>query len=161
MQKKHHILGFRHNIIGTKLSDSKTSEVGSDEEYGLLPASEDVSMDVDFPTVNAELLCFAEEEPFTAGNVEQLSRCDAAELDVIIDEYPGAGRIKGQSCNAYTQFLVNDEHSKQRNVAGLWYPFSCHEEWQVFRWLSSLHVPMDKVDEFFSLDYVCLFYLDV
>ena len=160
MWKKRHFLGFgRH--IGTKLSDSETSEVGSDEEYGLLPASEDVIMDVDFPTVDAEWRCFAGGEPTTAGNVERPSCYDAAELDIIVEEYPGAGRIKGQGCNTYTQFLVNDDYNKQRSVAGLWYPFSCNEEWQVFRWLSSLHVPMDKVDEFFSLDYVRLFYLDV
>ena len=153
-------MGFRR-YTGTKLSGSEASEVGSDEEYGLLPASEDVIMDVDFPSVDAEWRCFAEGEPITAENVEGPPRCDVAELDVIIEEYPGAGKIKGQVCNTYKQFLVDDEHNKQRSVAGLWYPFSCHEEWQVFRWLSSLRVSMDKVDEFFSLDYVRSLYFDM
>ena len=144
-----------------KLSDSETSEVASDEEYGLPPASEDVIMDIDLPTVNDEWHCFAEEEPIAAGDVERPSRCDVVELDVIVEEYPGAGRIKGQGCNTYTRFLMTDEHNEQRSLAGLWYPFSCHEEWQVFRWLSSLHVSMDKVDEFFSLDYVRSLYLDI
>ena len=150
---------FRSKVI--KLSDSESSEVGSDEEYGLLPASEDVTMDVDFSTADAESCCFAEEKLITTGNVEGPPRCDVAELDVIIEEYPGAGKIKGRGCNTYTQLLVTDEHNRQRSVAGLWYPFSCHEEWEVFRWLSSLHVPMDKLDEFFGLDYVRSLCLDV
>ena len=160
MRKKHHFLGFRRHK-GTELSDSESSEVGSDEEYGLPPAPEDVIMDAYLSTVDAIRCCSAEEEMITAGNVEGPPRCDVAELDVIIEEYPGAGRIKGRGCNTYTQLLVTDEHNRQRSVAGLWYPFSCHEEWEVFRWLSSLHVPMDKVDEFFHLDYVRSLYLDV
>ena len=142
-----------------KLSDSETSEVGSDEEYGLLPASEDVIMDIDFPTVNDEWHCFAGGEPISAGNVERPSRCDVAELDVTIEEYPGVDKIKGQGCNTYTQLLQTDEHSEQRSVSGVWYPFACREEWQVFRWLSSLRVSMDRVDEFFGLDYVSLLLL--
>ena len=137
-----------------KLSDSETSEVASDEEYGLPPASEDVIMDIDFPTVNDKWHCFAGGEPISAGNVERPSRCDVAELDVTVEEYLGADRIKGQGCNTYTQLLRTDEHSEQRSVSGVWYPFACREEWQVFRWLSSLRVSMDRVDEFFGLDYV-------
>ena len=117
-------------------------------------------MDADFSTVDAEWCCFAKEELITARNAEGPPCCDVAELDLIIEEYPGAGRIKGRGCNTYMQFLMTDEHNEQRSVAGLWYPFSCHEEWQVFQWLSSLHVPMDKIDEFFGLDYVCPLYLD-
>ena len=160
MRKKHHFLGFRRHK-GTKLSDSESSEVGSDEEYGLPPAPEDVIMDADYSTVDAEWCYFEKEELIIARNAEGPPCCDVAELALIIEESPGAGRIKGQGCNTYTRFLMTDEHNEQRSLAGLWYPFSCHEEWQVFRWLSSLHISMDKVDEFFSLDYVRSLYLDI
>ena len=106
------------------------------------------------PTVGAGWHSFAEDAPTTAENIERPLRCDVVELDVTVEEYPGADKIKGQGCNTYTQLLQADEHSEQRSVSGIWYPFACREEWQVFRWLSSLRVSMDQVNEFFSLDYV-------
>ena len=113
-------------------------------------------MDLDIPTVDAGWRCFEGKEVAAAEHIEGPPPCcDVAELDVLIEAYPGASEIKGQGYNTYTQLLLTDGHSEQRNIAGLWYPFSCREEWQVFQWLSSLRVSMDKVNEFFSLDYVC------
>ena len=111
-------------------------------------------MDMHNPAVGARWRSFAEDVPTTAENIEGPLRCGVAELDVTVEEYPGADKIKGQGCNTYTQLLQTDEHSEQRSVSGIWYPFACREEWQVFRWLSSLRVSMDQVDRFFSLDYV-------
>ena len=142
--------------MGTKHSE-ESSEAASDEEYELPPVSGDVPMNMDHtssPMVGARCHSFVEDDPTMAANIEGPPRCDVAELDVTIEEYPGVDKIKGQGCNTYTQLLRTDEHSEQRSVSGIWYPFACREEWQVFRWLSSLRVSMDQINEFFSLDYV-------
>ena len=118
-------------------------------------------MSVDDSPVDAGWRCIGERIPTRMENTEGRPHWDVVEVDVVVEEYPGAGRIKGRGCSAYMQLLKVDEHVGQRDVAGLWYPFSCREEWQVFRWLSSLRVSMDKVDEFFSLDYVRSLYLDI
>ena len=118
-------------------------------------------MGIDDPPVDAGQCCIGERIPTMMENIEGRPHWDVVEVDVVVEEYPGAGRIKGQGCSAYMQLLMVNEHVGQRDVAGLWYPFSCREEWQVFRWLSSLRVSMDKVDEFFSLDYVRSLYLDI
>ena len=145
--------------MSTKHSEG-SSEVASDEEYGLLPASGDVAMNMDTnPIVGAGWHSFVEDDPTMAENIKGPPRCDVAELDITVEEYPGVDKIKGQGCNMYTQLLQTDEHSEQRSVSGIWYPFACREEWQVFQWLSSLRVSMDQVDEFFGLDYVSLLLL--
>ena len=74
--------------------------------------------------------------------------------DIVIEEYPGAAEIKSQGRDLFAQVLADDEHRERRNIVGIWWPFSCREDWQVFKWLSSLHAPMEKIDEFFHLDYV-------
>ena len=112
------------------------------------------------PPVNARQCCIGERIPTMMENIEGRPHWDVVEVDVIVEEYPGAGRIKGRGCSAYMQLLKVDEHVGQRDIAGLWYPFSCREEWQVFRWLSSLRVPMSKVNEFFNLDYVSTLLLE-
>ena len=134
----------------------ESSEVASDEEYGLSPASGDVPMDMGNATVCVRERFFTEDDPTMVENIEGPPRCDIAEMDVTVEEYLGADKIKGQGCNTYMQLLRTDEYSEQRSVSGVWYPFACHEEWQVFRWLSSLRVSMDQVDKFFGLDYVSL-----
>ena len=137
-----------------KASGFESSEVGSDEEYGSLPAPEDTTMNIDSPPVDVGWRCFEERNPTMVENTEGTPHWDVAEVDVVVEEYPSAGKIKGRGCSTYTQLLIADEHVEQRSVAEFWYPFSCREEWQVFRWLSSLRVSMSKVDEFFNLDYV-------
>ena len=77
--KKHYTCSFRR-YVNTKHSE-ESSEVASDEEYGLPPAPEDVIMDADFSTVDAEWCCFAKEELITARNAEGPPCCDVAELD--------------------------------------------------------------------------------
>ena len=90
-------------------------------------------MDLDIPTVDAGWRCFEGKEVATAGHIEGPPPCrDVAELDVLIEAYPGASEIKGQGYNTYTQLLLTDGHSEQRNIAGLWYPFSCREECRSF-----------------------------
>ena len=111
-------------------------------------------MNMNNPTVRVRRRFFADDDSPMLENTEGPPHCDVAELDITVEEYPGADKIKGQGCNTYTQLLQTDEHSEQRSVSGVWYPFACREEWQVFRWLSSLRVSMDRVDEFFGLDYV-------
>lgn len=111
-------------------------------------------MNIDSPPVDVGWRCFEERNPTMVENIEGTPHWDVAEVDVVVEEYPSAGKIKGRGCSTYTQLLIADEHVEQRSVAEFWYPFSCREEWQVFRWLSSLRVSMSKVDEFFNLDYV-------
>ena len=151
--KKNYVLSLRHRT-SLKVPGPESSEVGSDEEFESLSAPENMAMSVDDSPVDAGWRCIGERIPTMMENTEGRPHWDVVEVDVVVEEYPGAGRIKGRGCSAYMQLLKVDEHAGQRDGAGLWYPFSCREEWQVFQWLSSLRVSMSKVDEFFNLDYV-------
>ena len=157
--KNNYVLNLRHHT-SLKVSGSESSEVGSDEEYESLSAPENMAMSMDDPLADAGWCRIGERVPTMMENTEGRPHWDVVEVDVVVEEYPGAGRIKGRGCSAYMQLLKVDEHVGQRDVAGLWYPFSCREEWQVFRWLSSLRVPMSKVNEFFNLDYVSTLLLE-
>ena len=73
---------------------------------------------------------------------------------VFVQEYSGAAMVIDKGHNLYLRNVVTDEHHEKRKIAGPFYPFSGKEDWDTFKWLSSLHVPMEKVDEFFNLPYV-------
>ena len=112
-------------------------------------------MDLDGPIMDEEWRSFAERNQLEAEGGEASPRgLGTIMSDIVIEEYSGAAEVKSQGRDPFAQVLENDEHHERRNIVGIWWPFSCREDWQVFKWLSSLHAPMEKIDEFFHLDYV-------
>lgn len=74
--------------------------------------------------------------------------------NVFTENFPEAAMIVGKGHNLYSRNMITDEHREKRKIAGPFYPFSGKEDWDTFKWLSSLQVPMEKLDEFFELPYV-------
>ena len=84
------------------------------------------------------------------------SRTGAVKLDdTCVEDYPGAALVMDTGPNLYDQLWDSDEHYKYREVGGPYYPFAGHVEWEVVQWLNSLDVPMEKINGFFDLTYVC------
>ena len=79
---------------------------------------------------------------------------DTVGNDIIVEEYPGAAIIIEKGHNLYSRIIAADEHSEKRKIAGPFYPFSGQKDWEMYKWLSSLRGPMEKIDEFFRLPYV-------
>lgn len=79
--------------------------------------------------------------------------------NVFTENFPEAAMVVGRGHNLYSRNIFTDEHCEKRKIAGPFYPFSGKEDWDTFKWLSSLQVPMEKLDEFFELPYVYHFLL--
>ena len=148
------VISLRH-ISKIHSEAAESSEVASDEECGPLPASEDFFMDMDGPPMDVEWQSFEEENLSGRRDAEEMPCMDTVGNDIIIEEYPGAAIIIEKGHNLYSRIIAADEHREKRKIAGPFYPFSGKEDWETFKWLSSLHEPMEKIDEFFKLSYVC------
>ena len=148
-------------------SDESSSEVGSDEEYVCPPngCNEDVPMELDqeleasscYGNYGAE----AEDAEFTSSpsrielHSDSAVLTDATESLISVEEYPGAAQVISESKNLFTQIWESDKLYESRKIGGSFYPFSGSKEWEVVEWLHSLDVPMEKIDRFFDLEYVC------
>ena len=168
-REKRSVLSFTkhwkpHTVSAMKRrSQSRSSsEIASDEEceYPTVPR---VSTDIEGPLKGRELWLPvpAEEDNLvsvaeTIGRDSLCSSPDGAGTTVVIEEYHGSAEVKFQSHCLYNRLMLADRDGGGRNTDNFWYPFSCHMEWQVFKWLSSLRDPMGKINEFFNLEYVCL-----
>lgn len=98
-----------------------------------------------------------DESPMLWDISEDLNSLDGStRTSSFIEEFPGAAKVIGKGLNLYARLLQRDEHRTNRDIAGLWYPFAGHVEWQLVKWLSSLQIPMAKIDEFLQMDYVRL-----
>ena len=136
------------------LTEGESSEVASDEECESTSASEDVPMNLNDPLMDEEWQSFKEETRSGRIDVEEMPS-GAVGNDIVIEEYHGAAIIIGKGQNLYSRIIAADEHHDQRKIAGPFYPFSGQEDWEMYKWLSSLRGPMEKIDEFFKLPYVC------
>ena len=148
---------------------AETSGVVNDEECVSLPlqAQDDTCVDINIRSTQA---C---DEPWQNFFVEEvrpfLERDDGGipfmatvgNGNVFTDNFPSAAMVVGKGHNLYSRNMINDEHSEKRRIAGPFYPFSGKEDWDTFKWLSSLQVPMEKLDEFFELPYVCYFLVHI
>ena len=76
--------------------------------------------------------------------------------DIFVEDYHGAARIIDTGPNLFDRLWESDEYHEFRRLGGPFYPFSGLIEWEVVQWLSSLDVPMEKIDHFFDLSYVSL-----
>ena len=150
-------------------SDESSSEVGSDEEYIYPPngRDEDIPMEpVDWQELE-DSSCYgnygaeSEDAEFTSSpsGIELHSNStvltDATESLISVEEYPGAAQVISESKNLFTQIWESDKLYESRKIGGSFYPFSGSREWEVVEWLHSLDVPMEKIDRFFDLEYVC------
>ena len=135
------------------LSEDESSEVASDEECESTSASEDVPMNLNGPLVDEEWQSFEEETCSGRIDVEEMPSGTVGN-DIVIEEYHGAAIIIGDGQNLYSRIIAADEHSEKRKIAGPFYPFSGQKDWEMYKWLSSLRGPMEKIDEFFRLPYV-------
>ena len=159
MKKRRCVYEFRH--LSKPSSEAGSSEVHSDEEFESLSASEEAPMDLDGLPMDEEWHNYVKEDRSAGGDNEE-TRCLDSVLgnDIFVEEYPDAAIVIGQGHNTYSQTMVADEHHEKRKITGLYYPFSGEDDWKMFRWLSSLRVPMDKIDEFFKLPYVYILRFD-
>lgn len=157
MKETRRVIGFKRT---TKIfSEAESSEVGSDEECEFPSAPEDVAMDIDGPQMDGEWQNFEEEDQSGERIVEGTPSLDVAGNDIVVEEYPGAAIIIGKGQNLYSRIIAADEHREKRKIAGPFYPFSSKEDWEMYKWLSSLRGPLEKIDEFFKLPYVYFFLL--
>ena len=145
--------------------DESSSEVGSDE-YICSPngCDEDVPMELDQEwegSLGCETCCTqdAEEAEFTSSlsgiDLHSAEVINATESLISVEEYPGAAQVVSESNNLFTQIWESDKLYESRKIGGSFYPFSGSREWEVVEWLHSLDVPMEKIDRFFDLEYVC------
>lgn len=84
---------------------------------------------------------------------------DERESGPVRDIYPGASRIEGKGLHNYEKIYHHDTNAKERkgnekDGPNPFVPFADFSDWEVARWLASLNVSMEKVDEFFKLNYV-------
>lgn len=149
---------------------ASSSEVGSDNDcYYLTACNDDVSVDLELDTdangipttryFNEEMDTDYYHENFTSlpWGVE-LRPADAiseAEPIITVEEFTGAAHVYGECKNLYTHIWENDKLYEKRKQGGPYYPFSGAMEWEVVEWLQTLDVPMERIDRFFQLDYVC------
>ena len=157
MTKRRYVMRFTR--ASKTSSEAESSEVGSDEECEPLSASEDVLMDIDGPPVDGGWQNFEEGDRSGKTVVEGTPSLNTIESDIIVEEYPGAAIIIGRGQNLYSRIIATDEHREKRKIAGPFYPFSGQEDWEMYKWLSSIRGPMEKLDEFFKLPYVYFFLL--
>lgn len=111
-------------------------------------------MDIDGLAMDGKWQRHVEEDRSEEGDIEETPCLDTVGNDITMEEYPDAALVIGQSHNIYSQTMAADGHHEKRRITGIYYPFSGEEDWKMFQWLSSLRVPMDKIDEFFKLSYV-------
>lgn len=144
------------------LAETKTAE---DINVSLSPqARDDTRVHTDsFPTSNERRQTFfvGGDNIVTEGNDEGVSFTATVQVgnNVFAENFPKAAMVVGKGQNLYSRNIFADEHRDKRRIAGPFYPFSGKEDWSTFKWLSSLQVPMEKLDEFFELPYVCHFLL--
>ena len=136
---------------------------GEELECKSLSANDNTRMDLNDPSIGDERQSFFEENDFTGmgwarGTEGTLLKAHIAS-SIFVEEFPGAANIIGKGHHLYSQNILTDEHCEKRKIAGPFYPFSGREDWETFKWLSSLNVPMEKLDEFFKLSQVYYFIL--
>ena len=136
------------------LSEDESSEVGSDEERISQSTSEDIPLNLNDSLMDGEWQNFEEETRSGRVDVEEMPCLGTGGNDIVVEEYPGAAIIIGDGQNLYSRIIAADEHSEKRKIAGPFYPFSGQKDWEMYKWLSSLRGPMEKIDEFFRLPYV-------
>lgn len=73
--------------------------------------------------------------------------------DGITERFEGAGKKTGEGYDLLSALAAADRFKEQRRI-NPYYPFSCKTEWDVVKWLSSLSVSMNRIDEYLKSDYV-------
>ena len=122
----------------------------------------DACVDINvFPTCDEPRQTFFVEETrtFMERDNEEIPSTTNVGNNVFTENFPEAAMVVGKGHNLYLRNIFADEHRDKRKIAGPFYPFSGKEDWNTFKWLNSLQVPMEKLDEFFELPYVCHFLL--
>ena len=131
------------------------------EELDCLSVDYNARLDLNDPSIGDERQSFLKENDLTGwdkGTEGTLLKAHIAS-SILVEGFPGAANIIGKGHNLYSQNILADGHCEKRKIAGPFYPFSGREDWETFKWLSSLHVPMEKLDEFFKLSQVYYFIL--
>lgn len=150
------------------LSESSSSEVGSDENYsedycaGGTPMDldtewEDRSWDEGIGEEPEYTLSFEDDDEFTSSPMGidcAADPIDVAETPLYVEEYAGAAEVMEERKDIFGQIWETDRYYGSRKIGGPHYPFSGSIEWEVVEWLHSLAVPMDRIDRFFNLEYV-------
>ena len=151
---------------------ASSSEVGSDNDSHCLTACNvDVSVGLELdtdangiPTSNLNDETNTDVLQVDHGNFTSLpwgvdlrpaDAISEAELIITVEEFTGAAHIFDECKNLYTHIWENDGLYEKRKQGGPYYPFSGAMEWEVVEWLQTLDVPMERIDHFFQLDYVC------
>ena len=148
---------------------ASSSEVGSDNDcYRLNACDVDVSVDLELDAdangiftsnSNEEMDTEVYHENFTSlpwgVDLRPADAISEAEPIINVEEFTGAAHVYGECKNLYTHIWENDGLYEKRKQGGPYYPFSGAMEWEVVEWLQTLDVPMERIDRFFQLDYVC------
>ena len=144
-------------------AETKTAEVVS---VSLSQARVDTRAHIDgFPTGDelSQSFFVGRDNTYAEGNDEGVVPfTSAVENNVYTEYFPEAAMVVGKGQNLYSRNMIADEHRDERRIAGPFYPFSGKEDRNTctFKWLISLQVPTEKLDECFELPYyVCHFLL--
>ena len=132
-----------------------SSEIASDEECFRLDESENLMMENGNPFSITDL---HDDSSLLRENHCTLERGTSpaviSGIDIITEEYNGAAKVIGKDKNLFDQLWDNDKCYEWRNAGCPYYPFSGPVEWELVQWLQSLDIPMNKLDKFFTLNYV-------
>lgn len=162
LKRRRHSIYSSDHILKIPAETTETAEVVSMSESLSPQARDDTRVHTDsFPTGDERWRTFfvGGDNTSAEGNDEGVPFTATVGNNVFVKNFPKAAMVVGKGQNLYSRNIIADEHREKRKIAGPFYPFSGKEDWDIFKWLSSLQVPMEKLDEFFELPYVCHFLL--
>ena len=133
-----------------------SSEPSSDAGFDNSQIRDDMEVDISGPELQGWEQPEEEIPGISESAGENLNLQTGDKPDIFAEYYHGAARIIDTGPNLFDQLWDSDEHYECRKLGGPFYPFAGHIEWEVVQWLSSLDVPMEKIDQFFNLSYVSL-----
>jgi hypothetical protein len=115
------------------------------------PAVSNFDMFVDIP----------DSPPLTPDNFEDVNtEQPPADLDAslpFVEQYANASEIHGRGSTFMDQFY-QDKHSQHR-ADNIFYPFASKQDWEIASWMVRSNLSMAIIDEFLSIELVCLFIL--
>ena len=153
VNKRRRLTGTRRRIL-KKVSESESSEVGSDEECQFLSDAEDVPLDINGFEVDRELWKdLVDEDRSIAESMEETTPLEIARGDIFVEEYPGAAEIKSRGLHLYAQIMETDEFQES------WRFFSQQANFEEYAFLNEARIPMAKIDEYCKLSFVNLSFL--
>jgi len=87
-----------------------------------------------------------------------LESADADTLGQQTEVFSTAAKVYGHGFS-FMDIFHQSQHAEARSE-NVFYPFASKEDWELASWLVQANLSMDRMDNFFSLELVCMICLD-